>query len=438
MLDLPLSPFWVAAVGFAVATGGFLWFRLARADKASERAVSLPGGAPPLQSSRPLLDVAEAPNARPSRLLEATLASMGEGLLVLDADLRVLVMNAALRRFMDIPPTRTAEGEPILDLLIWLAGRGTLGEGSPEQVAGAVIDQLARAASGVEPGFELELPDGRTFLLSADRLPQGGIVATFTDVTEQKNTVRVLSQARDAAEQANAAKTHFLASMSHELRTPLNSIIGFAGMIRDEALGPVGAAEYKTYADEVQKSGRELLGIINDILDIARLEAGTLTISDAILSPVGVITCAIEEFGPLAEASGIRLETALPDDAPMVRGDERRIRQAVGHLMSNAIKFSAANTTIRVSASSRDDGGFTLSVTDQGVGMTREQIETALMPFRQVEASLDRSYGGTGIGLAIVHGITTLHGGVLEIVSRPGEGTDVSIRLPAGRVTRLG
>jgi signal transduction histidine kinase len=176
------------------------------------------------------------------------------------------------------------------------------------------------------------------------------MTTTFTDVTEQRNALRVMAQARDAAERGNKAKTEFLTRMSHELRTPLNSIIGFAGMLRNETLGPIGGEAYRGFANSIAMSGETLLSQINAIIDVARLEAGTIRLTEALIDPAAILESEISTATPAATARNIGLSYYLAPDLPAMRADEHRLRQILGHLLDNALKFSGPGTQILVRA----------------------------------------------------------------------------------------
>lgn len=238
----------------------------------------------------------------------------------------------------------------------------------------------------------------------------------------------VSAEARKTAEIANRSKSEFLAKMSHELRTPLNSIIGFSGTIENEDLGPAPET-YRDFARDIKTSGEHLLTIINDILDAARLDHGSFQI---IKGPVDVLQT-VSTVGRImrgkAEDSGVRLDVDIPDNLPSVPADERRLRQVLINLVSNAVKFSPEGGAVKITARELD-GELRLEVRDEGIGMTDDEIRSALGLFRQVDNGLDRKHEGTGLGLPIAEGLVHLHGGRFEIESKPGQGTTVAFTLP--------
>jgi signal transduction histidine kinase len=250
-----------------------------------------------------------------------------------------------------------------------------------------------------------------------------------------RDTVRELENARLAAEESSRVKSQFMANMSHELRTPLNAIIGFSEVIRDALVGPV-AARYKDYARDIHSSGRHLLGLINDVLDLSKVELGRLELHEEPLELGKIVHDCQRLMADRARASNLELGIDLPADLPLLLGDELRLRQIVLNLLSNAIKFTPAGGRITLSGGISPAGGIALAVTDTGIGMKPEEIPIALEPFRQIDSALNRRYGGTGLGLPLARTLAELHEGILDISSALGQGTTVTVTLPAARVIR--
>ena len=255
---------------------------------------------------------------------------------------------------------------------------------------------------------------------------------TVEDVTEKFEADRALRAALRQAELANRAKAAFLAAMSHELKTPLNAVLGFSEIIRDEMLGPNNQPVYREYAADIHASGRRLLAIINDVLDVSRLEGGQLTIDARLTAPQEIAEQAVSTArSTTGESRAIAI--AMPAGMPAVLVDPRRIAQALGNLLSNAIKFTPAEGRVAIIAFVRADGGLSFTVEDSGIGMAQETIAAALEPFRQLDGSLARKFEGAGLGLSLARALTELHGGTVTIVSAVGSGTSVTVSLPASR-----
>jgi len=252
-----------------------------------------------------------------------------------------------------------------------------------------------------------------------------------------KQVTERLALAVNAAEQANRAQTQFLANMSHELRTPLNAIIGFADLIQSQKFGPVGHQRYLDYVKDIAQSGHHLLRIINDILDLAKIDAGRTDVRDEEeFNLTAVIDATLRMMRPLAERQGVALDTAGDLRGLRLLAVERMVCQILLNLLSNAVKFTAAGGRVAIAASRSVEGGLLVSVTDNGLGMSPEEIATALTPFGQVANAMSRKHTGTGLGLPLAKAMMELHGGKLLIASTPGKGTTVSLAFPPARVIR--
>lgn len=306
--------------------------------------------------------------------------------------------------------------------------------------------------------------DGRWLLVRQRRGSDGGAVTVMSDITELKNREQELilrglsleetvselemvqykleAQAADVAdlaeqldlakrevEQSNLSKTGFLRIISHELRTPLHAIIGFAELLRDQRLGPIGDPLYAEYAGDIGSSGHHLLVLVNQLLDLSRIEAGRYQLNRAIQGITDVVHEATRIIAGKASAAKITLNNLVADDLPLVEIDEQAIRQVVVNLLSNAIKFTPAGGAVSIKASCQGNW-LLLTVLDTGIGIPEDVLPRLMRPFERIDNDLNRQTEGTGLGLAISRALVDLHDGTLKIDSSFGEGTSVTVKLP--------
>ena len=260
---------------------------------------------------------------------------------------------------------------------------------------------------------------------------------SFEDITQRKMAEQALKDAKLQSDLANRAKSEFLANMSHELRTPLNAIIGFSEIIHNQAMGPVGQAAYADYAGDINDSGKRLLTIINDILDISRLEAGDRTLNETLFNMHRTAGTCVSLMTSKAEAGRILIVNNLHDDMPKIIGEELAFKQMLMNLLSNAIKFTPPDGRVTIECQYEGTGSdMRINITDTGIGMDEKEIEKAISPFGQVESAFSRTNSGTGLGLTLVDALIKLHEGTFELTSRKGAGTTATIVIPARRIAQ--
>jgi Signal transduction histidine kinase len=244
----------------------------------------------------------------------------------------------------------------------------------------------------------------------------------------------ISDEARRRAEAANAAKSRFLATMSHELRTPLNAILGFSEVMKSEVMGPLSNPVYKEYAANIHQSGTHLLKLINEILDLSRIEAGRYELNEEPIRLVNVVDDCHRLLKLRAESKEQQIIEDFDENLPQIWADERALRQVCLNLLSNALKFTPRGGIITLSVGSTEDGGQYFSVRDTGPGIPQEEIPKVMQAFGQGSLAQKSAEGGTGLGLSIVQSLVELHGGALELRSEVGKGTEVIVRLPRKRV----
>jgi PAS domain S-box-containing protein len=256
----------------------------------------------------------------------------------------------------------------------------------------------------------------------------------------QRVQLRVLAEqlkrAKEAADAANRTKSEFLANMSHELRTPLNAVMGFAEVIKEQILGPVGVPQYAEYARDIYVSGAHLLEIINDILDLSKIEAGRFDLIDERICVEEVASAVVRIVNGRAEAQDIALTVEVPPSLPDIVGDKRSVKQMMLNLLSNAIKFTPEGGAVVLRAGRDDDGSLWIAVADTGIGIAPEHLDIVLAPFGQVDSALAREHQGTGLGLPLVKAMIERHDGHLELTSKVGVGTTAKLVFPPERTAQ--
>ena len=394
----------------------------------------------------------DALNQEAELRLKDAVENISEAFVLWDTESKLVLCNSKYQQFHSLPANVCEPGTPYN--LVTTAAK--------EPVVQQFVAAERDAASGAR-SMEVQFADGRWLQINERRTKDGGFVSVGTDITALKKqeetllesernlmiTVRDLQKERQLAEEqsqrlaeladkyaeektraeaANRSKSEFLANMSHELRTPLNAIIGFSEIMGQKIFGPLGSAKYDEYSSDIRKSGQFLLDVINDILDMSKIEAGKTELEFERIDISGLFDEVLRLIGPRAAEGKIAI--LREDDAVQpIKADKRALKQVLINIMSNAVKFTPEGGTVKISARAEHDR-LRLQVSDTGIGIPPSDIEKLGRPFEQVENQFTKSRGGSGLGLAISKSLIDLHGGRLIITSREGRGTTVTIELP--------
>ncbi len=384
--------------------------------------------------------------------LRDAIETITEAFVLWDADNRLVMCNSKYQQLHGLPDGAVQRGTPYGEVIA--AGR--------QPIVRAQIPSEGRPEEGAR-SFEAQLEDGRWLQINERRTKDGGFVSVGTDITQVKRheeravdgekrlmaTIADLRQSRqklelqaqqmvelaekyaeekDRAEEANRTKSEFLANISHELRTPLNAIIGFSEIMQSGMFGPLGSPKYAEYSADIHASGTYLLGVINDVLDMSRIEAGRMMLSYEDLVLTDLVEDSLRVVNAQAETQNLSVTADIEPGLHFV-GDRRSIKQIMINLLSNAVKFTPPGGSIAVRAR-RTGTSISFSVEDSGIGIPREAIGKLARPFEQVQNQFTKSHKGSGLGLAITRSLAELHGGAMRIRSQEGKGTIVSVRLP--------
>jgi len=382
---------------------------------------------------------AEANARRAQTQLGEAIEAISEGFALYDVDDRLVISNSRFREMYGGIGLEIKPGMPYEDILRAASKAGFIPAASNKPDAW-IAERLDRHRNP-KGAFEQQRDHDVWLKISERRTADGGIVGVFTDITDLKDRelqlgqlVDRLADARDAAMEATVAKTRFLANMSHELRTPLNAVIGITEMLMEDAEDR-GDHSTREPLDRIARAGKHLLQLINEVLDLSKIEAGKLEINYESVALASLVGDVIGEAEPLAAKNGNRLQVECPADIGTVRSDPTRLRQIMLNLLSNACKFTEQGSVSLLVGRDQSDKGdwISIHVIDTGIGMTSEQLGRLFQEFSQADSSTTRKYGGTGLGLAISDRLCRLMGGTIEVESKPGVGTTFHVRLPAGQ-----
>ena len=368
-----------------------------------------------------------------STLLRATTDAMAQGLVTFDEDFAILAANRRAAELLGMPEAMLLPGASYEAVIRHAAERGDFGPGDAGKFGTRC---LANLVSGQTSWFERTGPDGKALEVRVNAVTGLGTVVTFTDITERKRAEYQLWVAKEEAERANRAKSVFLSNMSHELRTPLNAIMGFSEIMKDELFGPLENTRYCDFADSIHSSGHNLLELIDDMLDLSRIEASKVELEEGEVDLGLAVAAVVAQLSARAESGGIRVEAEVASDLPLLLADARMVHQILTNVLSNAIKFTPPDGRIAVSAHGGEHGALQVAIADTGIGIAEQDLPTAISRFGQVDNDINRRSRGVGLGLPLALELAELHGGALDISSAAGRGTVVTLRFPVSRSIR--
>jgi len=375
-------------------------------------------------------DKAEARYADKANLLERTVANISQGILVIAADNSIDLCNRRLIELLDLPQGLAARHQPLAPLLHWLWMHDEFEDrgGSFETWLAHFLKALRTPAA--TRSFEHTRPNGVILDVRTVLLPDGGVIRSYTDITDRKLEAQLQHAAQEGAARATEAKSAFLAIMSHEIRSPLSGLLGVLDLLRATPLDP----EQSRMAGMIHTSGKLLLAVLNDVLDFSKIEAGALSVTPEPVDLHALLAETVDPHREAARARGIAVTLRIDASVPrLIMTDGMRVAQIAGNLLSNAVKFTAAGSiSVTLETASAEAGAPLLRITvhDTGIGMESGTISRLFKPFAQADGSITRKFGGTGLGLCISQQLARLLGGAITVASRPGEGSAFTLTLP--------
>lgn len=399
-------------------------------------------------------------------VIRTSLDSLDSGITIFDVDLRLIAANKKFLELRDIPARFGSPGSSFEDQIRFRAERGDYGPGDPEHIVRERVEQARQFESHC---VERERSDGTILEIRGDPLPEGGFIAVYTDITQRKQTdaallqkeydleqkVYELEQAKlqfeahaadlaqmaeelsiekDRAEAAHRAKSEFLAGASHELRTPLNAIIGFSKIIQTELSNADISDQVREFLAHIHEAGLHQLDLINDVLDLSKAESGKDELAEEPVELRDLVDSALRMVAGQAELNRIDLKEEIQESLPLLFADQTKLKQILGNLLSNAIKFTPEGGTVALKLWCSPESGCIFQVSDTGVGIAIDDIPKALSIFGQIDSEQARKHKGTGLGLPLSKSLVELHSGSLDLQSKIGLGTTVTVRFPAERI----
>jgi signal transduction histidine kinase len=366
-----------------------------------------------------------------SRLSDA-IESFSDGFSLFDKDDRLVMCNQEFRRMHPLAADKLVPGIEFERIV-----RANIDNGQIPEALGQEdewVKRRMRVHRNPVEDFEVNFADGRWLRVSERRTRDGGCVSIRSDITALKQRQEDLSSQQQRADSANKAKTDFLLTMSHELRTPLNAIMGFSEVMKQQLRGPLGDVRYVDYANDIYNSASHLLAVINNILDISRIEAGRLELDEQAVVIGDEIDKAMRQLEEEARGADVKLASDIEQGLPLLLGDAHKIQQIVINLVGNAVRYMLDSGKVTVRAHRQTEGGIVLKVEDDGAGMSAEDVERVISPFVRLSNPMVRAHDGTGLGLPLVKALVELHGGQFTLTSTIGKGTTGTAIFPKSRV----
>ena len=368
-----------------------------------------------------------------SRQLATVLESMPDGINVLDKNLRAVAFNSRYLDLMGFPHDQFQQGDPLEKFIRFNVMRGEYGDVDVESY---IATELARVKRFEANSLTVTRPNGTVVAMNSNPLPDGGMVTLYSDITVQRKERRDLEIAKTAAENASASKSQFLSHMSHELRTPLNSIIGVSELITSQIYGEMKHPRYLEYVHDIKRSGEHLLQLINDILDLSKIDAGHVELYEKSICLKTLLAQCIRMVGGEDSRSKVRISLQAEDTPFQLWADDRLIKQIILNLLSNAVKYNVKGGRVDIRTGCDRQGGMYLTVSDTGIGIAQSDIKKVMEPFGQARSDAYRTHEGTGLGLSLSKQLTELHGGTLVLTSELDVGTTVTVVFPPERTVR--
>ncbi|MBE9558671.1 MAG: PAS-domain containing protein [Proteobacteria bacterium] len=364
--------------------------------------------------------------------LSAAIESFSDGFSLFDKDDRLVMCNQEFRAMHPAIADKLVPGIEFEEIVRSYVNNGLIPEATGQE--DEWVKRRIRLHRNPTDDFEIKFADGTWLRVSERRTGDGGCVSIRTDITAMKQHQESLSSQQQRADSANKAKTDFLLTMSHELRTPLNAIMGFSEVMKQQLRGPLGDERYVDYANDIYNSASHLLAVINNILDISRIEAGRLELDEQAVVIGGEIEKAMRQLEEEARGADVKLASEIEQDLPLLLGDAHKIQQIVINLVGNAVRYMPDSGKVTVRALREQEGGIILQVEDDGEGMSAEDVERVISPFVRLSNPMVRAHDGTGLGLPLVKALVELHGGKFSLTSEVDKGTTGTAVFPKSRV----